>query len=128
MDSITSDRPNLLDPSVLGRHIDNPDTALALLPRSAFGYISPGDVQGNLGRNTFRKGGIANLNLALARQWTLPSKGAERRLLFRAEALNATNHPQFDAPGFLLVNNNFGKITNTLNDGRILQFSLRLFF
>jgi hypothetical protein len=128
VDGITSDRPNLLDPSVLGRSINNPDTASALLPRSAFGYIAPGEVQGTLGRDTFRKSGIANFNLALARQWVLPFKGAERRLLFRAEALNATNHPQFDAPGFLLANNNFGKITNTLNDGRILQLALRLFF
>ena len=42
--------------------------------------------------------------------------------------MNALNHPQFDAPGFTLVNNNFGKITNTLNDGRILQLGLRFYF
>ena len=128
VDSITSDRPNLIDAAILGRNISNPDTAGELLPRSAFGYIAADQVRGNLGRNTFRKDGIINFNLALARQWLLPARGGERRLLFRAEAFNALNHAQFDAPGFLLVNNNFGKITNTLNDGRILQLSLLLNF
>ena len=128
VDGMSSDRPNLLNPSILGRAIDNPDTSTEMLPRSAFAYLGSEDRRGNLGRNTFRKDGIHNVNLAITRTWIFPSSRAERRLTFRAEAMNALNHPQFDAPGFTLVNNNFGKITNTLNDGRILQLGLRFYF
>ena len=41
VDGTNGDRPNLLDPSVLGRSINNPDTSTALLPRSAFAPIHP---------------------------------------------------------------------------------------
>ena len=128
VDGMSSDRPDLLDASILGRVIDNPDTSAQMLPRSAFGYLASGERRGNLGRNTFRKDGIENVNLAVTRQWILPSAHSERRLTFRVEAMNAFNHPQFDAPGFTLTNNNFGKITNTLNDGRVLQLGLRFYF
>ncbi len=128
VDGFSSDRPDIMDPSILGRSISDPNTSTLMLPRSAFAYLTPGERRGNLGRNTFRKDGIDNINVAMARQWILASGRTERRLLFRAEAMNAFNHPQFDAPGFTLVNNNFGKITNTLNDGRILQLVARLYF
>ena len=66
-----------------------------LLPVSAFTFLRPGEVRGNLGQNTFRRGGINNINLALSRVWTLPS---ERYLMFRIEAINAANTPQFADP------------------------------
>jgi hypothetical protein len=121
VDGNGGDRPNLIDPSVLGRTLGNPDTSRALLPRSAFAYINPTDEGGNLGRNTFRKGGIGNLNAALAREW---SCGNGRRLGFRAESINLLNTPQFAQPGADLANANFGQITNTLNDGRTFRFQL----
>ena len=62
VDAVGGDRPNLLDPSILGRTIKHPDESRALLPRSAFGLINPTDQRGNLGINTFRRGGIRNLN------------------------------------------------------------------
>jgi len=52
----TVNRPNILDPSILGRTIGSPDTSRILLPKSAFSYIKPGELRGNLGMNTFRKG------------------------------------------------------------------------
>jgi hypothetical protein len=128
VDGKQSERPNLLDPAVLGRTVDHPDTSRQRLPASAFSPLAPDQDRGNLGRATFRRDGIDNFNLALTKHWTLPSASAERRLLFRAEALNAFNHPQFDEPGVSLVNPNFGAITNTRNEGRIFQFSLRLIF
>ena len=42
------------------------------------------------------------------------------------EACNFTNTPQFDEPQRNLSSAAFGKITNTLNDGRALQLTLRL--
>ena len=125
VDGSSYDRPNLVDPNILGRFVTHPDTAQQLLPRSAFAYLAPGQVRGNLGQNTFRRGGISNLNLALSRIWTLPS---ERYLTLRAEALNATNTPQFAEPITDLTNPAFGKITNTLNDGRNFALTLELRF
>ncbi len=125
VDGTSSDRPSVLDPSVLGRVIDDPDTSAAMLPRAAFGFNQPGELTGNLGRNTFRKDGIWNINAGLSRRWAL---GADRSVLFRAESLNSLNHPQFAEPGAELNSPNFGRITNTLNDGRTFRFTLEFAF
>ena len=125
VDGAGSDRPNVLDASVLGRTVDHPDRSAALLPKSAFKFIQPTDTGGNLGRNTFRKDSVWNVNTALSRRILLPKK---RSLLFRAESLNALNHPQFAEPDINLASRTFGAITNTLNDGRAFRFTLRIEF
>jgi len=123
VDANGGDRPNLLDSSILGRTIGNPDTSAKLLPRSAFAFMNPTDERGNLGKNVFRKGGIRNVNAALARTWEM---GRGMKMSFRAESINLFNSPQFAEPGYELANANFGQITNTLNDGRTFRFQLRL--
>lgn len=125
VDGIGADRPNLLDPTILGRTIGNPDTARQDLPRSAFAYIPLGEETGNLGRNVFRRGRIRNLNASLNADWTLVG---EVRMNFRAESINLTNTAQFAEPGLSLTDPNFGAITNTLNDGRTFRLQLRLSF
>ncbi len=125
VDGAGSDRPNLVDTSILGRVVNHPDSAVAMLPRSAFEFIRPTDPAGNLGRNTFRKDGIWNANLALSRRFLLPGKDS---LLIRAETLNLLNHPQFAEPDINLASRTFGAITNTLNDGRMFRFTLQLAF
>lgn len=125
VDGQGSDRVNLVDPKVLGRTIGNPDTSLELLPRSAFAFIQPTDRRGNLGRNTFRRGKIANVNASLERSWQLAREWA---LQFRAESINFFNTPQFAEPNFNLISPAFGAITNTLNDGRTFRLRLRLQF
>jgi hypothetical protein len=124
-DGTNGDRPHLVDPSVLGRALKHPDTSEALLPRSAFRFMSPGEARGNLGFNTFRRGGIHNLNASLARTFAFAN---ERSLTFRAESVNLMNSPQFAEPNYDLTSPAFGKITNTLNDGRTFQFTLQLRF
>jgi len=123
VDGNGQDRPNLLDPSILGRAIGNPNTSAQLLPRSVFSFMQPTDERGNLGRTTFRKGAIRNVNAALMRTWET-ARGL--KLSFRAESINLFNIPQFAQPGTDLVSGNFGHITNTLNDGRTFRFQLRL--
>lgn len=123
VDGSGGERPNIVDPSILGMTIGNPDTAPLILRRELFSYIPVGQDRGNLGRGTFRKGGIFNWNAALQRSWKLPHDGS---LQFRAEAYNATNTPQFDEPQRNLTSPAFGKITNTLNDGRVFQLGLRI--
>jgi hypothetical protein len=125
VDGSTGDRPNLLDPSVLGRTIGHPDNSTRLLPRPAFQFMGSTDSRGNLGYNTFRRGGIRNVNASISRTWTL---APERSLTFRAESINFLNTPQFAEPGTDLTSPNFGQITNTLNDGRTFQFQLRFRF
>ena len=119
------DRPILLDPSVLGRTINHPDTSRELLPRSAFGFVPLDRPSGNLGRNVFRKDGIQNVNLSVARSWKIAS---ESTLTLRAESINLFNTPQFSYPGNDLSGGNFGQITNTLNDGRTFNLTMRLSF
>ena len=123
VDGSGSDRPNLLDPSILGRTIDHPDTSRALLPRSAFSFMRPTDGRGNLGRNVFRRGGLRNVNAAVSRTWNIRP---EKRVTLRAESINFLNTPQFAEPGSEVANQNFGQITNTLNDGRTFRFLVQL--
>lgn len=125
VDGVQGDRPNVLDPSILGRTVGNPDTSTKLLPRTAFSYIAAAGLRGSLGRNVFRRGGIRNVNASVSRSWTLHGEWA---LTLRAESLNLLNTPQFDKPGNEMASSNFGQITNTLNDGRAIQFTLQIRF
>ncbi|MBL8214145.1 MAG: hypothetical protein JNK87_25720 [Bryobacterales bacterium] len=122
VDGISGDRPNVLDPSILGRTISHPDLSRSQLPRSAFSFVQPGDPRGNLGRHVFRRAPIRNWNLGLTGQWPLRQDWS---MTFRAESINFSNTPQFAEPGFTLTDPNFGVITNTLNDGRTFRLSLR---
>jgi hypothetical protein len=125
VDGVGGDRPHLLDPSVLGRTISHPDLAATLLPRPAFAFLRPGDLRGNLGNNTFRRAGYRNLNASLDRRFALHR---DWTLAFRAESINLMNTPQFAEPIADLSNPAFGRIVNTLNDGRTFRFSLSLAF
>jgi hypothetical protein len=142
VDGNAQDRPNILNPSLLGKSLDNPDTVTALLGANTcrppgtdglaylhcryFDTNIPPAGRGNLGMNTFRKDGTANWNAAFGRSFRLP--GGERLLDFRTEFINFFNTPQFDKPGVQLALATFGKITNTVNKGRQVQFTLKLNF
>ena len=125
VDGVSGDRPHILDPSILGNSVDHPDKAVEQLPFSAFAFMHPDDRAGSLGRNTFRKDSIRNINFSLERSWRI---GPEKRVQFRAESINFFNTPQFAEPGSNLGAGNFAQITNTLNDGRTFRFLLRLAF
>ncbi len=127
VDGTGHDRPNLLDPSILGMSIDDPDTSMQLWSRDFFDTnIAPGG-RGNIGLNVFRKDGTSNWNFAFGRTFHLPG-AQERSLQFRSEFINLFNHPQFAKPGVQIAGGTFGEITNTANKGRQVQFSLRLNF
>ncbi len=125
VDGSPGDRPNLLDPSILGISVDDPDTSRRIFSADSFAFIQPTDLAGNLGHNVFRKDGIFNVNAALSRRWPL---GGDSSLTLRAESLNVFNHPQFAEPGKELTSPSFGQITNTLNDGRAFKFTLQIGF
>ena len=121
LDGSPSDRPNIVDSSILGATLGHPTTAPLILSRDRFAYIQPGQLAGSIGRNTFRKASIANLNAAISKQWNWH----ESTMQLRGEAYNLTNTPQFDEPQRNLSSPSFGRITNTLNDGRVLQLGSR---
>lgn len=125
VDGLQGDRIMILDPSILGRTIGDPDTSQQLLPRSAFRYMNaPLEMQGNVGRNVFRKGKIANVNASIQRVFAV----RDWQVTLRAESVNFFNTPQFAGPGDNLAAPNFAQITNTLNDGRTFRFTMRLAF
>jgi hypothetical protein len=125
VDGQGSDRVHILNPAILGSIVGNPDTSQTVLARSSFAFMGPGESRGNIGRNTFRRGKIANVNASLQRTWRLPR---EMSLNLRGESINLLNTPQFAEPNFNLASPSFGRITNTLNDGRTFRFQLTLGF
>ena len=125
VDGSSGDRPNILDPSILGTTISHPDTSPLILRPNRFSLLTPGQHAGTLGHGTFRKSPIANYNAALSKEWHWNAR-REWRAILRGEAYNLTNHAQFDEPQRNLSAPAFGKITNTLNDGRVLQLALRI--
>ena len=125
VDGVGGDRPNLVSLNVLGHTISHPDQAQTLLPRNAFAFIDPEAKRGNLGMNTFKRAAFRNLNASAERRFVLKQ---DRAIAFRAESINTMNTPQFAEPVSDLSNPAFGKITNTLNDGRTFRLSLNLEF
>jgi hypothetical protein len=139
-----SDRPNLLDPSILGASIDHPDTARLVLgadtcvrvPMTApdgasfriirckhFDTSLPIGGRGSIGYNALRSDGVHNWNVAVERDFPVRE---ETRLLFRTEFINFFNHPQFAEPNLRIASDTFGEITNTANRGRLVSFLMRL--
>lgn len=125
VDGTFGDRPDIVQPEILGRSISHPDTSAQLMPLSAFAFIEPGRAAGTLGRNVFRKDGISNWNASVSRRWPL---GGDKSLLVQAESLNLSNTPQFAEPGRTMTAPDFGQITNTLNDGRTVRLTARFAF
>jgi hypothetical protein len=127
VDGVFSDRPNLLDPTLLGASIDYPDAAPSLLPRSSFNTTLPTGGRGNIGYNVLRRDGTSNWNLALGKILRFRSAPGVT-VLFRAAFRNLLNQPQFAPPGVNLMSPAFGQITDTLNTGRAAEFSIRAEF
>jgi len=88
---------------------------------------------GNVGINTLNGPGLANADLSLLKTFLI---GEKRRLEFRAESFNVSNHPNllFAAPGPQNSNNStvlgtptFGYVT-AARDPRLLQFGLKFYY
>jgi hypothetical protein len=144
-DGLSGDRPTLVDPSVLGRSVDNPrpdpnnpslQIAQSQLPAAAFFPNSttptanwptaPGLASlGSLGRNTFRSDGIATWDLGLYKNFKITENNT---LAFRAEFYNVLNHAIFSVPGQTTTLASFGRITSQRNAPRFLQFAFRYIF
>jgi hypothetical protein len=73
-----------------------------------------------------------NTDFSVIKQFALPREGMG--LNFRAEFFNLFNHPQFGLPNtgsnpFADVSAaNFGSVSSTVNNPRVVQFGLKLTF
>ena len=97
VDGRGADRVNILDPDLLGKTIDHPDTSTSILREELFDTksIEPGGL-GDIPRMAFRADPINNTNLALTKSFTFSAR--EQILQFRAEFQNFLNHPLFAPP------------------------------
>ena len=126
VDGEGGDRPNIVDTVVLGKSFDHPDTSPdELRPEFFNSDIAPGG-RGDAAVRAFRADDIFNTNLALRKSFSFSDR--DEMLQFMAEFRNLFNHPWFDTPGDVFPTDVFGKILDTQNKGRTIQFSLRLNF
>ena len=80
-------------------------------------------------RNELRGPHYANFDLGLGK--TFPLASENYRLIFRADAFNAFNHPTFNnlsTSGANLTSTGFGRITSMAGTSRVLQGALRFEF
>jgi hypothetical protein len=147
-DGSTSDRPNLVNPAILGVSIDDPRYNPATGKQMSQTRIQPADVfpnaatsttqrvflpgggnQGNLGRNTFFVHGVHNWDMAFSKGFRI-LEGHE--LIFRMEFFNTMNRTQWGYPNRSALNseNTFMTITSarTFTTPRTGQFVIRYTF
>lgn len=79
---------------------------------------------GNQGVNILRADGLINLDLSILRNFPI---GEDKKLQFRGEFFNITNHPNFGGPGSTLNGPGFG-IVASAGPARRIQFGVRFVF
>jgi hypothetical protein len=79
---------------------------------------------GNVGRNTIRGPKYFDIDMSLFKDFVFTEHW---RLQFRAESFNTENRLNFSNPAASVSSGTFGRIT-AVNDPRVLQFALKLFF
>jgi hypothetical protein len=79
---------------------------------------------GNAPRNVGIGPGLAEFDASLQKRFEVHER---IKLLFRAEAYNIANHPNFNIPNRIALTPNFGKISSA-QDSRQMQLALKLVF
>ncbi len=122
-DGTASDRPNAPAASIPRSGFTRAQFLTGIFPASAFPIPAKG-TDGNLGRNVFTGPGYEEIDLSLGKQFLLTERF---RLGVRAEAYNAINHVNLNAPSLDLSSATFGQSTSTLSP-RQFQLGARLEF
>ena len=129
---------SIVDSNLDGNLTDRLDSTVGLFNSSAKGRIrlaldtavraldllAPLGESGRIGRNTFRAFGLANLDVAVSKQFKLEGLA----LTFRLEAYNVFNRASFGIPVRILEFPGFGSATRTITPPRTLQVHLRIAF
>ncbi|MBL8294537.1 MAG: TonB-dependent receptor [Bryobacterales bacterium] len=97
----------------------------AYFDKARFANPAP-NTYGTLGRNVLIGPGFANMDVSLAKGWRLPFFGEKGTFEYRFEAFNLWNATHMSLPVTGLTNPNFGRITSTDGDPRILQMALKV--
>jgi hypothetical protein len=115
-----SSRPNLVSNPNAGPHTPN-----QWMSPSAFQRLDPvaqAGQFGNEGRNVVRGPGLANVDLALVKNFAIAERA---KVQFRAESFNLVNHANFYLPEGDIASPNFGQILQA-GQPRLLQMALKL--
>jgi hypothetical protein len=99
--------------------------------KSAFGTtpaIGNGTGYGNSGLGILLGPGQFNWDMALVKTTTVGGLNEGATLQFRTEFFNAFNHAQFNSPAVNIALANFGQITSTSVNPRLVQFALKYAF
>jgi hypothetical protein len=122
LDGNLTDRLNSTDGLVA---TGDPRQPLRLSTTNLSALIAAAGQDGVVGRNSFRAGGLAEVNLAIIKAFRL---GTQPRLNLRADFFNLFNRANFGIPVRLLEAPGFGRATNTSTPGRRVQIALKLVF
>ncbi len=128
-DGVAETRPVLLDQSLLGETVNDPNTSQEVLRRDAFRSSTFSDFGCCiLGRNTFLLDGANNFDIGIYKFFKMPFEN--HRLVFRADMFNSLNHVQYGFPSLDIAATTFGRITGSATQygPRNVQFSLRYIF
>jgi hypothetical protein len=124
---VSRDNANVLGsvdrPNITGDGNAGPQTVQQWINTSAFA-LAPAGTFGNAGRNNLIAPPFKNLDVAVSRTFAIREQIA---MQFRAEAFNAFNHPNFDAPVQTFDTPSFGSIQQA-EAARQLQFGLKVRF
>ncbi|MFL6450520.1 MAG: carboxypeptidase regulatory-like domain-containing protein [Bryobacteraceae bacterium] len=129
---VGSQRPNaigqplLLDDVSCWFYVSSNPSCRAAAPNATDTFTVPRQyTYGNGGRNILRADNLTQLDVSLMKEFLFTEV---RRLEFRAESFNMTNHPVFNAPTTTVNLASGGQVSSTLNSNRILEFALKLYF
>ncbi|HSE24227.1 MAG TPA: TonB-dependent receptor [Pyrinomonadaceae bacterium] len=98
---------------------------LRLTTTNTFSLLAPFGQDGQVGRNTFRAGGLVDLNLAITRSFGFAHG---HTLAVKAEVFNLINRTNFGIPIRVLESAGFGTATNTVTPARRIQIALKYIF
>src|SRR5436853_1119410 len=124
--NFTNNTTNYIRPNqVCNPHSDHP-TVTQWFNTQCFVDPPPGEL-GNANRSPLYGPRFVNTDFSVNKHFSLPMREATE-LEFRAEFFNLFNHPQFYVPVADKVASNYGAITETVNNPRLMQFGLKLRF
>jgi hypothetical protein len=127
-DGFAESRPVILDTSILGAHVNNPDTSTQALPASAFRATTILDSFDMLvGRNTFYGDGLVQVDMGFYKAFRLYRA---QTISLRVQVFNLFNYVQYGFPTATYADPNFGRIlgTSTTYIPRTVQINVRYQF
>ncbi|HMZ21728.1 MAG TPA: hypothetical protein PLD20_27600, partial [Blastocatellia bacterium] len=87
--------------------------------------LAPLGTNGQIGRNTFRAGGVAKTDFTLIKNFQLRG---DHYIVLRTEVFNLLNRTHFALPVRVLEAPGFGQSVDTLVNPRQIQFALKYVF